>query len=376
MKVSKGSVFAPKNSPYLHLNLSVDGKRHRVNLELDKDIKENWEIAEKELLPLYRAEIKSGKIKLDKEEKVVKDFEYYSKLYLKTVDVEESTYRNYRSKVNKWIEFFKNKKIDEIKASDIEEVLLSLDIGRSTKAYYLSALKGVFHKALQDEVIVKSPLELIDLPRTKKEGNTIHPFEEHEVEKIISHAEGWFKNLMALAFLTGMRYGEMYALKWENVDFDRKRIFVNASKSDYHEGATKTKTSRYVPIFDDLLPYLKEQFKTTGFKTYVFYTDNNCRLKHNNVLKYRWEPLIKRIRIPYKNIYQTRHTFATTMLNSKNFTMNQVSYILGHKNVQMLIKHYNKFSVDEIDKIPKDFSLFCRDNCHKSFESPQQKGFA
>jgi integrase len=58
-------------------------------------------------------------------------------------------------------------------------------------------------------------------------------------------------------------------------------------------------------------------------------------------------------------MYQLRHTFATTLVSSNKLTMNEVAKILGHNSLQMLVRHYNKFLPNKIEKIDTSFDPFC-----------------
>ncbi len=68
-----------------------------------------------------------------------------------------------------------------------------------------------------------------------------------------------FYDIWVMALLTGMRSGELYALKWTDIDFEARIIHVSkqwTSKNGY--GPTKSRKTRVVPISDSLLSFLKE----------------------------------------------------------------------------------------------------------------------
>ncbi len=353
MKISKGSVFKRKNSPYLHINLSVNSKRHIFPTKTT-DIKE----AENKLV-LLKAGLLDGSIVLDKDE-TNKVFNYYSDIYLNTRQLKPSTMRLYTIAVNMWDKNFNNRDIQTIKASEIKNCLVGIKHGRYKTL--LSVLKQIFDEACLDEVIKVNPCDNIKPPKNYVEE--IVPFEQDEMEIIINSSNGWFKNFLATAFYTGARTGELFALKWQNVDFNKKRIYIDSTRGDYSEGTTKTGKGRYVPIFDILISYLKVQKGLTGMKTYVFLTDYGKNLKPSNVRAYLWKPLLKRLHIPYRKMYITRHTFATVLLNSGDFNLNQIASMLGHTNIGMLIKHYNKFIQDENTKVDTTLNPFCNSFCN------------
>jgi len=311
----------------------------------------------KKKLILLKAGLLDGSITLEKEEKQVKTFVHYSELFINTKVLKPSTLNIYKNMLNRWNRYFGKRDIDTIKPSEIKNVLYNFNVGSGKAKQYLSMIRNVFNEALLDDTIVNNPCDKIKPPRdiSKKE---IFPFEHDEVVTILNGADGWFKNFLATAFYTGARSGELYALKWQNVDFHKKRIYINASRGDYEEGSTKTGKDRYIPIFDILIPYLKNQQLITGTKTYVFLTAYNNNLVPSNILRYHWKPLLQKVKISYRKIYSTRHTFATTLLNSGKFSLNQIASLLGHTNIQMLIKHYNKYIEDENSKIDTSLNPF------------------
>lgn len=355
------------DSQYLYLNFSVDGKRvvRRTKYTHDQIKK-----VKKEVLPLVRAKILSGEIVVQKKKPQDVSFEFYCKVYLQTKErtLKPSTYSKYVNVVKVWSRHFKGRKITSIKLSEIKEIVYSQKVQAGSIKQYLGNLRGIFEEAVYDEVIPSNPCKKIKPPRdlTKKE---VFPFTSDEVITIIDNASGWYQNFLATAFYTGARVGELFALKWQNINFAKKRIYIDSTRGDYEEGSTKTNKARYIPIFENLLPYLKNQRRKTGMKTYVFLTEFGKDLRPSNVREYQWKPLLKRLHLPYRTMYQTRHTFATTLLNSKKFSMNEIASMLGHSNIQMLIKHYNKYMEDEISKIDTSFEPFCNGLGHSDAKS-------
>jgi integrase len=73
-----------------------------------------------------------------------------------------------------------------------------------------------------------------------------------------------YRFYLAIAFYTGMRSGEIIALKKNDIDFDKKTITVKRTRSRFGESTPKTKTSiREIPIIELLMPYITELYKKT-----------------------------------------------------------------------------------------------------------------
>lgn len=347
--------YTRKDSPFVWISFSHNKKRYRKKT---KYLIEDIRTVQNEVIPLMMAKIKSGDIVLEKTN--VKLFEYYSSLMLKSkTTLKHNSYYTLKNKAAVWNDFFKDRDIATIKASEVKNFLFDKDIKVVSMKAYLNTVRQVFDEAVLDDVFTVNPLAKIRLP--KEQTKEIHPFSKEEVKSLLNGSKGYFKNMLAVAFYTGIRTGEMLALKWENIDYKNKRIFINATVGNYKEGTTKTNKSRFVPLFDSLISYLKDQESKTGLQTYVFSSHLGTTLRPSNLYQHEWLPLLKRLRIPRRRLYDTRHTFVTNMLDSNMFSLNQIANWLGHNSVQTLIRHYNKFIDSEISKFNSDFDVFSDD---------------
>lgn len=346
--------YIRKDSQFIWVTFSVNKKRYRKKTKFEAT-KSNLKLVQNEVLPVMMHKIKAGEILLEKDKNNNK-FEYYSKLFLKTKrSLKENTYKAHYNKTNFWNNIFKNRDITSIKKSEVKKIIFYLNIEVVSMKGYLCTLRGIFNEAIDDEVLERNAAD-IKLPKTK--AKEILPFSKEEVKKLLDNAEGFFKCFLAVAFYTGCRTGELLAMKWQNIDYANKRIWIDATVGSYKENIPKTGKSRYVPIFDFLIPYLKEQEKRTGLGNYVFCTKSKKPYASTNLYQYFWKPLLKRSKIPLRRLYETRHTFATNMLDSKLFSLNQIAAWLGHSSVQTLIQNYNKFIPSEIAKFDSNFDVF------------------
>jgi integrase len=181
------------------------------------------------------------------------------------------------------------------------------------------------------------------LPRTALKE--ISPLTFEEVRYILSNADGWFKNFMTLAFFTGMRTGEMLALRWEDVNLHSGKIIVRSSMTRGKIGTTKTGKVREIDVLDPVMQALREQFKETGLRGgFVFYSNKtqNAFTNSSSIAKINWKPLLKRLLIGERTLYQTRHTFATMMI-SKGEDIMWVSNMLGHADSSITLSIYARY---------------------------------
>ena len=317
-----------------------------------------------DLLPNVLFQIQTGQIDITPKSEV-KTVADYAELFLKSkkVLVKESTYIRYDSIIrNQILPLFGDRAINSIKLSEIKKWYNYWITQRSsaTAIYIANTFSAIFKEAFYDEAIEKNPFDYIKRP--KKVQGEAQPFEKEVMLQLIESAEGWFQNFLALSFFTGLRTGEAVALKWEDIDFTLQELEVKRSRRYGKDITPKTQKSiRVVPIFDELLPYLKAQRELTKEigSEYIFLSVNNQPFNDGNRIRdYHWKRLLKKLDIPYQRLYDTRSSFATMMLSSGKFSINQVAQMMGHTNIEMLIHKYNKFIPSEIKRIDKSIGLF------------------
>ena len=149
---------------------------------------------------------------------------------------------------------------------------------------------------------------------------------------------------------TGLRIGEICALRWSDIDLDKQLLFVNKTaqrlrtnnKTYVKLTAPKTENSiRVIPLPTFLVKKLAE-----------FRTDNNCfllsgtdRIVEPRCLSYRFKRILKDANLPSVKFHSLRHTFATNCLQQK-FDIKTLSEILGHANVNVTMKIYVHSSLE------------------------------
>jgi integrase len=112
---------------------------------------------------------------------------------------------------------------------------------------------------VEDGLLDRNPCTGVSVKAPEVEQKVLTSSEVEIFLREAKFASHRFYPIWALALMTGMRSGELFALKWTDLDFDGRLISVSkqwTSKNGY--GPTKTMRSRIVPISEDLLKFLKE----------------------------------------------------------------------------------------------------------------------
>ena len=148
--------------------------------------------------------------------------------------------------------------------------------------------------------------------------HTILPLSMEEVSLFLENVSPKYRNFFIVAFFTGMRFGEMAALKWRNVDFRLGIIRIRETRVRGEEGRPKTRSSvRNVKMLPPVFEALKEQRKEIlGKSEYVFLNQFDRPLLPDSVNQHIWRPALKKAGLEHRALYQTRHTFATLMLDA------------------------------------------------------------
>jgi integrase len=255
--------------------------------------------------------------------------------------------RNYRLHIQPT---FGSRKIDTILPSELGIWQNKLLEKLSPKT--VNSIRVIFHTifkdALKDDLISRNPISLVDaIPKDK--SKKINPFSIKEINMILNKIPPKMKAYFAIGFYTGMRTGEIIALKWENIDFTERKIKVRKAIRQGREDTPKTEYSiRNIDIIDVLLPYLeyhrdiKRDDAVYLFETYK----NEPYTTGDKIASHYWKPTLKDLGIDYRIQYQMRHTFASQMISNGEDIL-WVSDMLGHKDSTTTLEKYARYIKQE-----------------------------
>ncbi len=334
----------------LYLEYKAYGKIVQKSTRLI-DTPKNRALIKKEVIPALKTKIISGDFQKEKP----KGFLYYSQKY-QNEKKHLKSYAQLKSRVKILNEYFKDTPIIQIKRQHIKDWIqdrLMINTPKTVKEY-LTDLRGIFNIAIDFEHIKDNVVSNIKLPTHYKQE--IEPFTPEEVIKLIRYSDDWFRLFLAISFYTGMRTGEVLGLMQSDINLKDRVISVKRSISKGKVTTPKTQKSiREVPIFDDLVPYLKKLPKSM----WLFAKEDGTHLKSvsGNKLKV-WRELLRECNLEYRKLYSTRHTFIVSMLKYSDLSILEIAQIVGHTNTQMIIQNYGKFIKGEHLKVDRGLKLF------------------
>jgi integrase len=217
----------------------------------------------------------------------------------------------------------------------------------------------VLHKALTQalkwNMILRNAADAVKAPRPAPEE--MHPLSPDEARKLIEAMRGdKLEALYVLAVQTGMRQGELLALKWEDVDVNggviriRRTLVRNGGRIAL--GEPKTKGSRRTIYLTDaaveaLKAHLEQQladierlgdlYSDHGL---VFTSGVGTLINPSNLRRRSFKPLLQRAGLPQIRFHDLRHTCATLLL-SRNVHPKYVQELLGHATVAITLDTYS-----------------------------------
>ena len=264
------------------------------------------------------------------------------------------------------------------------EKLKTLSVSSVKKQFLV--INGALTDAAIDDVIVENPAgKNIRFPQAKKyEGKAYTP---EQVASLLDAAEKEgepIRAAMVLAVIYGLRRSEICGLRWKDVDFDAKRLYVRHTKTQNGQlvieaDQTKTpKSRRTIDLIESTVPYLrnlKQTQKDSGLaldKVCVWADGQEVR---PDFITRRTGQIMKKYGLEKIRLHDLRHT-AITLLIAAGATPKQAQVFAGHSDTDMTMGVYaHLFEEDRsetsriMDSVLKN-SVFC---CDKRCESEKSR---
>ena len=191
-----------------------------------------------------------------------------------------NTLRSYVSTLDYAKDCFGSKQLRKITVKDIQACLASMTrevtrdgktitepISTSTQAKHLRVLSAVFKVAVRQGLISKNPVDSLDVSQRPRAERTEAPyFTDEELPVLLAAIPDYDRPLVKLALLTGMRLGELLALRWSHVDLLNGTIHVRVAYADgLGVGTPKSQRSiREVELTGAAVAVLQELLQAQG----------------------------------------------------------------------------------------------------------------
>ena len=259
-------------------------------------------------------------------------------LYLTYSETNKKSYKGDVFSTKIFLKYFGNIDLEEITPQLIEDFKVRIKTERNNKNAtvnrHLEALSKMLNIAVANNLIAKNPMWSVK--KLREDNHKVRVLSAEEEKRLFEEMERGYdvigrghipktiypyihlKPLIVCALQTGMRRGEIFKLKWANIDFEYG--FAELLE-------TKSGKSRRVPISNKFWEILNQLDKSTE---YVF-TNPQTGQPYNDI-KVSFHSLLKKAKIEDFRFHDFRHTAATRMLE-KGADIRTVQEILGHSSV-------------------------------------------
>jgi integrase len=234
-------------------------------------------------------------------------------------------------------------------------------LGRS--AGTISNALTPFRKMLGDAVewgyLTTNPAAGVKRPRVEREEMEV--LSADEVRKLLDgvdekgrpHVRPESRTLLLCAVATGMRRGEVLGLKWGDVDWNGRRVWVRRSVDSggvVHSPKSKGST-RAIAMPTSLASALRLHRMASPFKDegdFIFASSTGTPLEPRNVVRREFEPALRRAGLRRIRFHDLRHTFASLLI-AQGEHPKLIAEQLGHASVQITLDRYGHLMPQSYD---------------------------
>jgi integrase len=257
-----------------------------------------------------------------------------------------STQQRYRRTLNKHLlPAFGDSCLCDIGTLEMQQFVLQKmagGLGWECADHYRNLMSKIFITAKKWNFFAgDNPAIGVELPEKKavREKYVLLP---EQIPPLLAALEEPARTMVLVGVLTGLRIGEILALRWRDVDFRSGEIRVEQACYRGLIGTPKTKGSRRtLPMPDTLkdeLKRLSEKAAALGDHL-VFQTRNGTPFSDTNLLHQHLKPVGRKLGMPWLNWHTLRRTHAT-LLQHAGATLKEAQAQLGHSKMSTTLEIY------------------------------------
>jgi integrase len=261
--------------------------------------------------------------------------------YKRDRKVKLSTQIDYEHMVDRMKKVFGEKFGAHVKLEDVtpemvegfRDALVAEDLADRTVNKYLTVLHGLFVWAQRRHKLPANPVANVERRPHAKRGN-IDVFSREEVLALVRAAASEQDGTIFLtAAFTGLRLGELLALRWRDVDFANSAVHVRQSFTNGRVDTPKSGQERVVPMADEVAEVLAKLGKREDYTAdddLVFCGAKGGHLAGHK-LRDRYKAALKKAGLRELRFHDLRHTFGTHAIRAAD--SREVMEWMGHQDL-------------------------------------------
>jgi len=233
-----------------------------------------------------------------------------------------------RSRFTALVGAFGPRRLSRIKPADVSAFLADrrrAGAGPATVNRYRALLSHILSMGVRWRLLAVNPVrEVRPMPG---ETRRVRFLEGPELARLLDACPPWLRRLVTVAVHTGMRRGELLALRWEQVDLDRRQIRLTK---------TKNRQTRAIPVTAACQKALLAAPMRAGC-AFVFADELGHPLSPWG-LRNAWDAVVRSARLRDFRFHDLRHTFASHLVMA-GVDLPTVRELMGHKTLDMTIRY-------------------------------------
>lgn len=295
-------------------------------------------------------------------------------------DIKPSTFQRYEGIYRNYI---KDSRIAGLKVHSFNLIQLQTYYNELSKKEYSysqiktlnTVLKVFFNWCIKNGYILRNPCihteikgNKTDIMNNKVKREKVQILYDDEIQTIKEYVKGTdFELLFLLALATGLRQGELLALNWKYINFDKKYVEVKQSVKEVYVydnedekhietifQAPKTlKSFRKVALPDSMVNVLKGCDKKEGL---LFHDEEGNPLKGKNISS-KWTKILKDCNIPHRKFHAIRHTYGSILMKNK-VDIVTIGELMGHSATTITEIYLESTDEQKVDAVKEINYLF------------------
>lgn len=217
----------------------------------------------------------------------------------------------------------------------------------------LIPIREMLTHAVEDGLIPANPALALKIAEGKRR-KIVPPSREQVAKLIVKARPPEAREAIVVATVTGLRRGELFALRWEDIDFSQRTIRVHATNHAGHvEEKTKTEAGeRFVPLFESARKVLAARKLRTRFnrpRDFVFGTVVGTAADPGNFVRREFKPALDRASLPAFRFHDLRH-FAVSALIAEGADIKLLQAIAGHASATVTLDTYGHLMTERVSE--------------------------